>query len=195
VRGLANALLTRRCRVELDSLHAATCTPTPRISRYVQGDDADDSGTQVSQPRRCCCTAVDGSFPAQIIVETNFRVYAYTTSYVDFQILSRFATVVEKFPDMCPPTCSHSSPPSLSHAAHDRRRNRQAVRIHVIRSRPPIPLPPPSLPLPSPPPFPCTRRLARRCNALGMAFDADISSELIIDYLILRCHPACASLK
>ena len=28
-----------------------------------------------------------------------------------------------------------------------------------------------------------------------MAFDADISSELIIDYLILRSHPACASLK
>jgi hypothetical protein len=28
-----------------------------------------------------------------------------------------------------------------------------------------------------------------------MAFDADISSELIINYLILRSHPACASLK
>jgi hypothetical protein len=37
----------------------------------------------------------------QIIVETNFRVYAYTTSYVDFQILSRFANIIEKFPDMC----------------------------------------------------------------------------------------------
>lgn len=34
-------------------------------------------------------------------METNFRVYAYTTSYVDFQILSRFASIIEKFPDMC----------------------------------------------------------------------------------------------
>jgi hypothetical protein len=30
-------------------------------------------------------------------------VYAYTTSYVDYQILSRFASIVEKFPDMCAP--------------------------------------------------------------------------------------------
>ncbi len=53
------------------------------------------------------------NLPAQIIVETNFRVYAYTTSYVDFQILSRFATVVEKFPDMCAPSCPRSRPPAL----------------------------------------------------------------------------------
>ena len=39
-------------RVELDSLDTATCTPTPRISRYVQGDDADESGTQVRHPLR-----------------------------------------------------------------------------------------------------------------------------------------------
>ncbi len=107
-----------RTRVDLESLACATCTPTPRISQYVQGDDADESGTQV-----CCpCLRLHSSIQRmsdlaaapsphcrcrlQIIVETNFRVYAYTTSYVDFQILSRFATIIEKFPDMCVRSCA-----------------------------------------------------------------------------------------
>ena len=88
--------------MELESLELYVCTPTPRISQYVQGDDADESGTQVLAPHAACRrSALTALCCRQIIVETNFRVYAYTTSYVDYQIISRFANVIEKFPDMC----------------------------------------------------------------------------------------------
>lgn len=39
-------LLMCPLRLDLESLEVATCTPTPRISHYVQGDDSDESGTQ-----------------------------------------------------------------------------------------------------------------------------------------------------
>jgi hypothetical protein len=171
--------------VDLESLDAATLTPTPRISQYVQGDEADDSGTQArhtTTPARARLytrrlpVSLHTCSAAQIIVETNFRVYAYTTSYVDYQILSRFASIIEKFPDMC---AVHARPRSATQPAS----NNLCMIVAEIDKRSAFMYVTLLL-------FTRTSR-DTRC----MAFDADISSELIIDYLILRSHPACASLK